>query len=561
MDKIFKLPIFYNNEKESLSPTIIGDLELNQNIDSGVPMYKYAFQPKTVFGELILNMFACEYTTDVVFLKDTQKLLKTYKEDDDEQHIDYSEIYTIWKEIKIKQGFTDKYQYIDWPAFDYLNTYAPFLQFMSIYNLASPVISLFIPIILLIVPFFIIKLRGLEITISKYADILKQIASNHAIGKLFTKFSEVETSQKVYLLISAGFYLFSIYQNIMTCFKFNNNMIRIQQYLNLFKEYITHTEKTVDNFIKYSGNLLTYSGFVSTTQYHLDVLRKFKNKLECIIPYNLTPIAIAGLGHSLACFYDLHCNSEYNDAFLYTFGFNGYIDNIKGFIENIQTKFISPAKFTKKQSKALFKGAYYPALMRDDPVKNTYHLQNMIITGPNAAGKTTILKATLINVIISQQMGCGFYDAAVIFPFKHIHCYLNIPDTSGRDSLFQAECRRCKEIIDCITKSERETHFCVFDELYSGTNPDEAVSSSKAFMKYLINRKIVTSILTTHFTKICTDLENENIKNYFMGTLQIGSDFKYSFELKRGISNVKGGAKVLKDMEFPEEIINSFANE
>ena len=50
--------------------------------------------------------------------------------------------------------------------------------------------------------------------------------------------------------------------------------------------------------------------------------------------------------------------------------------------------------------------------------------KNLIITGPNASGKTTILKTTLINIILTQQMGCGFYSSGNLHPFKYIHCYL-----------------------------------------------------------------------------------------------------------------------------------------
>ena len=131
----------------------------------------------------------------------------------------------------------------------------------------------------------------------------------------------------------------------------------------------------------------------------------------------------------------------------------------------------------------------------------------MIITGPNASGKTTILKSTLINIIFTQQFGCGFYDSAKFSPFKHIHCYLNIPDTSGRDSLFQAEARRCKEILDVITSNKKDSHFCAFDELYSGTNPEEAETSAAAFMLYLQKYKNVSSLLTTHFVKVCKKLD------------------------------------------------------
>ena len=126
-------------------------------------------------------------------------------------------------------------------------------------------------------------------------------------------------------------------------------------------------------------------------------------------------------------------------------------------------------------------------MINNKPVKNNVSLRkNIIITGPNAAGKTTILKATLFNTILSQQIGCGFYSNAEIYPYHYIHCYLNIPDTSGRDSLFQAEARRCKDILDVIVSSNKnERHFCIFDELFSGTNPYEAVGSAYSYLKFL----------------------------------------------------------------------------
>jgi DNA mismatch repair ATPase MutS len=139
---------------------------------------------------------------------------------------------------------------------------------------------------------------------------------------------------------------------------------------------------------------------------------------------------------------------------------------------------------------------------------------------------------------------------------------LNIPDTSGRDSLFQAEARRCKDIIDIIQTNKKERHFCVFDELYSGTNPEEAVLSATAFMRYLIANKQVKCILTTHYISICNELsKHKEIKNYKMNTevsdTKEGTSFKYTYLLKPGISIVKGGLKVLSDMNYPKEIIHN----
>ena len=111
----------------------------------------------------------------------------------------------------------------------------------------------------------------------------------------------------------------------------------------------------------------------------------------------------------------------------------------------------------------------------------------MLISGPNASGKTTVLKTTLFNIICSQQFGLGFYKKANIKAYANIFCYLNIPDTSGRDSLFQAEARRCVDIIDKVNLIPHENTFCIFDELYSGTNHYEAISSAYSYLNYLVN--------------------------------------------------------------------------
>jgi DNA mismatch repair ATPase MutS len=209
---------------------------------------------------------------------------------------------------------------------------------------------------------------------------------------------------------------------------------------------------------------------------------------------------------------------------------------------------------------------YYPKFINDaDMVTNDCKLdKNLVITGPNASGKTTILKSALINILLSQQIGFGCFESLKLQPFDKFHCYLNIPDTSARDSLFQAEARRCKDIIDSITNNadSQHTHFCIFDELYSGTNPEEAVISANAFMKYIVKSDNVTCLLTTHYVKLCKKLEkNKRIENYNMKTNKTSNTFEYTYKLVKGISTVKGGLKVLSDMNYPNEIITLCEND
>ena len=93
---------------------------------------------------------------------------------------------------------------MDWDFLLFLNKQDWFLQIMSLYNLASPILSLLFPLFMLIVPFFIIKLRGLHLSMTEYIEILKTIISNHALGKVFTQFNNVDITQKIYLIASAA---------------------------------------------------------------------------------------------------------------------------------------------------------------------------------------------------------------------------------------------------------------------------------------------------------------------------------------------------------------------
>jgi hypothetical protein len=590
MNDIYKTPIFYNEQVKQLNKNIVNDLELNKTIEESnenKPIYNYVFKPSLSLGENVLKSLSTAYTTDTTFLKETQEMIKNisiseinkiYNKHNLCDH-NIEEAVFAWEEIKSETSFCEKYLYIDWEFAKFINNNPNFLQFMSIYNIASPILSLCLPIFMLIVPFFIIKIKGIDLNLKEYIQILKQLIANHSISKLFTNFNDVTFNEKIYLSVTSAFYLFSIYQNILVCVKFYSNMKKIHDYLFKIKKYVAFTIDLMKYHLTISNELTKYNNYNNQLKEKLGVLIYFKDELDKISPFSFSFTKMTQIGHILCMFYQLYDNPIYHDVLLYSFGFNGYSNLLSGLKTNIDSNKLNKANFvssstntdseskktkTKTKSKSqknvkpIFKNMYYPKFIDEENIiTNDCDLEkNMIITGPNASGKTTTLKSTLINILLSQQIGFGCFEKLKFSPYHNIHCYLNIPDTSGRDSLFQAEARRCKEIIDSIEDNEDELHFCIFDELYSGTNPEEAVDSAAAFMDYIVKNDNTTCLLTTHYIKLCKKMKkNKKFQNYNMISIKKKNNLLYTYKLTKGISKIKGGFKVLSDMNYPREIL------
>jgi energy-coupling factor transporter ATP-binding protein EcfA2 len=556
----FKLPINYLDAQfvHTLSPQVASDLELSSDGN----MYSHILSPQHDFAKNIQTEWSKQYTTNVPFLLDTQSVLKSmpvYLEETQKNIIDCDKMKNIWNDTKHDAAFLEKYSYIEWEYFKSLNESPAFLQTMSVINMASPVLSFIIPVIFFIFPFILLKIQGVPITFSVYISVLKEVTKNHFIGNIVNNINSIGWEKMAYLLGTTGLYFLQIYQNYNLCIRFYKNVNRMNSHLCDLREYLDHSISNMDAFFSHNHNLITYNEFCNTIQTKSIKLREFRDELLSINPFKAGFSKIVEIGYMLKCFYRLHSNLEYDDALRYSIGFEGYINNMTGISNNITSGNLSFAVFNSEGSNCKFTQQYYPAYLGEKYVKNNCDFtKNIIITGPNASGKTTILKTTTLNIIFTQQFGVGFYRACSLTPYTHIHSYLNIPDTSGRDSLFQAESRRCKEILDIIKSTENTSsrHFCIYDELYSGTNPSEAVKSAHAFLSYLCNIPNVDFMLTTHYVSLCKKLrDSERVVNYKMD-VDLSNGIQYTYKMKKGISKVKGGILILEEMKYPQEILD-----
>ena len=566
----FKLPLKYLDDKSlhPLSPVVSSDLELVLSSTSATStcIYDALFQPKHAFAKNMIQEWNTHYSTNIPFLNDTQSVLRDIGKYKNTLSTDYSvdctKMLAIWADTKEDKHFLEKYSYMDWEILDHLNHSASFLQILSIANITSPLMSLLVPVLFLIFPFLILKIQKIPISFDVYIDTLKNIAKNHFIGKTLLNMQSLSWDKVIYMCLTFGLYIMQIYQNINSCFRFYRNLTKINSQLCEMRDYLLYSIYSMETFVQLNLDKPTYKSFITDIENHIASLKLLLDELQPIKPFKPHPGKLFEIGYMLKCYYELHSNQEYSDSIQFSFGFEGYINNMLGVYANIEANKVSYATFDQEKDTE-FKSQVYPQLHDGEYIVNDCSFQkNMIISGANASGKTTILKTTSINIIFSQQIGCGFYSACSLNPYTHIHSYLNIPDTSGRDSLFQAESRRCKEILDIIKATDISSrHFCIFDELFSGTNYVEAVKSAYAFLLYLSGIKNVNFMLTTHYISVCKKMKkSKNICNYKMGVSQDGDKLKYTYKMKKGISKIQGAVCILRDMDYPAEILDSIKN-
>lgn len=141
---------------------------------------------------------------------------------------------------------------------------------------------------------------------------------------------------------------------------------------------------------------------------------------------------------------------------------------------------------------------------------------NIILTGPNTGGKSTVIKGLQLSLLMAQTLGIVPADQLIFTPFAVINCSLNVADdTSGGVSLFKAEVLRAKTIIERIRGLvAHQFAYTIMDEVFSGTSPKEGEQAALRYAKELALCKNSMCTIATHFP-LMPDLEKEGAyKNY-----------------------------------------------
>jgi len=149
----------------------------------------------------------------------------------------------------------------------------------------------------------------------------------------------------------------------------------------------------------------------------------------------------------------------------------------------------SPIGFpTWNVSKRIYwKGGYHPGFLGEQPKYQSYQYRKnrrfWLIMGANASGKTTFLKTASWIHWMAQAWGIVPCKKANLQWIYHFWSWVRVPDATGRESLFEAEVRRAKEIMESLSQTGKETAWVWMDEVFGSTNARESTACAYATLK------------------------------------------------------------------------------
>ena len=202
------------------------------------------------------------------------------------------------------------------------------------------------------------------------------------------------------------------------------------------------------------------------------------------------------------------------------------------------------------------KNARHPLIDKKKIVKNSFILDKnriMLITGPNAGGKTVALKVIGLLVIMNQ---CGLAlptsEEAELSFFKNI--FVDMGDNQSlidNLSTFSGHIKNIVEIIDSLT----EDSLVIFDELGTGTSPLDGEALGIGVISYL-HKVGAFAVLTSHYDGLKTyALENDFILNASMEFDE--ENIAPTYRLRLGVAGKSYGLEMSKRMGLNKDILET----
>lgn len=194
------------------------------------------------------------------------------------------------------------------------------------------------------------------------------------------------------------------------------------------------------------------------------------------------------------------------------------------------------------------KGLYH--LLIHNPVPYDLHMDIehnfLFLTGANMAGKSTLIKSVGAAVFLAHiGMGVPAREMKLTM-FDGLISNINVVDNIAKgESFFYNEVQRIKNTIEKV--SDGKKWLVLIDEIFKGTNVQDAMRCSTAVIKGLVKVKNSLFILSTHLYEIGDELKPyPNILFRHFETTVADNNISFSYQLKDGVSQDRLGYLILK---------------
>jgi hypothetical protein len=170
----------------------------------------------------------------------------------------------------------------------------------------------------------------------------------------------------------------------------------------------------------------------------------------------------------------------------------------------------------------------------------------IFLTGANMAGKSTFIKAVGAAVYLAH-LGMGVPAKEMeLSVFDGLLSNINVMDNIAKgESYFFNEVQRIRNTI--VKINDKRKWLVLIDELFKGTNVQDAMKCSTTVIKGLMKIRSSLFILSTHLYEIGNELkEYPNISFRYFETSVEDEQLRFSYQLKEGISNDRLGYLILK---------------
>ena len=197
------------------------------------------------------------------------------------------------------------------------------------------------------------------------------------------------------------------------------------------------------------------------------------------------------------------------------------------------------------------KSIIHPLLDEENAIANTIDISNhILLTGSNASGKSTFMKAVALNLILAQSIQTATAHSFIYQPGYVMTSMANADDVLSGDSYFMSELKSFRRLFNT---HQCNKIYCFIDEIFKGTNTTERIAASESVLSYLDNQKAYQVIAATHDVELSTLLENTYNNYHFNESIQENSIF-FDYKIKPGKANTRNAIELLRITQFPIDI-------